>query len=59
MDAIEAAANAVIGLAVSYALTLWVLGFSPAQSAWVTAMFFCASFTRAWAIRAIFRRLQG
>ena len=59
MDAIEAATNAVIGLAVSYALTLWVLGFNPAQSAWVTAMFFCTSFTRAWLIRAFFRRLQG
>jgi hypothetical protein len=56
MDAIEALANAAVGLLVSYALTLLVLGYSPAQSAGITAMFFGASFSRAWIIRALFRR---
>ncbi|MBU1590014.1 MAG: hypothetical protein KKB66_02485 [Alphaproteobacteria bacterium] len=57
IDAVEALANACIGIVVSWVLTMTVLGYGPAQSAAVTAMFFVASFTRAWAIRAIFRRL--
>lgn len=57
MAAIEALTNAIIGLVVSWVLTLTVLGYSPAQSAAVTAMFFAASFTRAWIIREIFRRM--
>jgi hypothetical protein len=56
LDAIEALTNAVIGLVVSWAATFFVLGYSPAQSAAITAMFFALSFTRAWAIRAAFRR---
>lgn len=55
MDAAEALANAGIGLAVSWAATWLVLGYSPGQSAQITAMFFGLSFTRAWAIRRIFR----
>lgn len=58
MDTLEAFANAIIGLAVSWVLTLTVLGFDPVHSAWVTAMFFCASFARARVIRAVFRRLE-
>lgn len=56
MDAIEALANATIGLAVSWVLTWAVLGFPPVQSAAITAMFFVVSFTRAWVLRALFRR---
>lgn len=56
MDAAEALANAAIGLVVSWVLTLTVLGYDPAQSAAITAMFFAASFTRAWVLRAVFRR---
>lgn len=59
IDATEALTNAVIGLLVSWTLTLTVLGYSPAQSAAITAMFFVASFARSWAIRAIFRRLSA
>jgi hypothetical protein len=57
MDAAEAMTNAAIGLVVSWVLTWAVLGFSPAHSAGITAMFFGASFSRAWIIRAAFRRI--
>ena len=56
LDAIEALTNAAVGLVVSWCATLWVLGYSPAQSAAVTLMFFALSFTRAWILRAMFRR---
>lgn len=59
MDAIEALTNAAVGLVVSWAATLLVLGYTPAQSAAITAMFFGLSFTRAWIIRAAFRRLAN
>ena len=55
MDALEAFANASVGLVVSWSATWLVLGYSPASSAAVTAMFFGLSFTRAWIIRGIFR----
>ena len=55
MDALEALANAAVGLVVSWAATWLVLGYSPASSAAVTGMFFGLSFTRAWIIRGIFR----
>ena len=56
MDATEALANAVIGLVVSWTATLFVLGYTPAQSAAITLMFFGLSFTRSWVLRALFRR---
>ncbi len=56
MDALEALSNAVIGLVVSWAATLFVLGYTATQSATITAMFFGLSFTRAWILRALFRR---
>ena len=59
MDAVEALANAAIGLIVSWLATWLVLGYSPASSAGVTAMFFGLSFTRAWIIRGIFRGLEN
>jgi hypothetical protein len=52
----EALTNAIIGLIVSWTLTLLVLGYTPVQSAGITAMFFVASFARSWAIREAFRR---
>ena len=55
IDATEAFANAAIGLVISWCLTWAWLGFSPFQSAGITAVFFIASFTRAWIIRAYFR----
>jgi hypothetical protein len=56
MIALEAFTNAAIGLCVSYALTLWWLGFNPVQSATITAVFFAASFARGYAVRLIFKR---
>ena len=56
-DATEAAANAVIGLLVSWAATWGVLGYSPAQSIAVTLMFTGLSFTRSYVLRRVFRRL--
>jgi len=55
MDALEAITNATIGFVVSWAATLLVLGYSPAESIAVTAMFFGLSFTRSWALRRFFR----
>ena len=59
MDALEALANAVIGLLISWAATWLVLGYDPAASIAVSAMFFWLSFARAWLIRAIFRGLAN
>lgn len=56
-DATEALANALIGLMVSWAATWVVLGYGPAKSAAITAMFFALSFTRAFILRRLFRRL--
>ena len=58
MNALEALANAVIGLCVSWAATFFVLGYSPTESAAITAMFFGLSFTRAYVLRLIFKRLS-
>lgn len=57
-DALEALANALIGLLVSWAATMLVLGYSAAQSAAITAMFFGLSFGRSYAIRKAFRWLS-
>jgi uncharacterized membrane protein YgaE (UPF0421/DUF939 family) len=59
MDAAEALTNATIGLAVSWLLTWGWLGFDPFQSAGITAVFFVASFARAWIIRGVFRAWQS
>lgn len=56
MTALEALANAAIGLIVSWAATFFILGYSASGSAAVTAMFFCLSFARSYALRLIFRR---
>lgn len=58
IDAIEAATNALIGLVVSWAATYFILGYTATDSAGITAMFFGLSFTRAWALRRLFRWLS-
>ena len=58
LDTLEALTNAVVGLLVSWAATFFVLGYTAAGSAAVTAMFFALSFARAWALRRIFRSLD-
>lgn len=62
-SAIEALCNAVIGLAVSWAVTFYALplwGFTPSYSAsaGITTMYFAISFVRSWAIREAFRKWQ-
>ena len=57
MTALEAVANATIGFAVSWAATVFVLGYSPAASLGVTAMFFGLSSPRAYVLRRMFARL--
>jgi hypothetical protein len=54
-DGLEALANAVIGLLVSWAATFFVLGYSASGSLAVTLMFFALSFTRAYILRRAFR----
>ncbi len=56
-DSLEALANAVIGLIVSWAATFFVLGYSAGGSIAVTLMFFALSFTRAYVLRRVFRGL--
>lgn len=56
MTALEAFTNAAIGLVVSWLATFFVLGYSAAGSASVTAMFFTLSFVRAYVLREIFSR---
>lgn len=55
-DLAEVLANAIVGLAVSWAATWAVLGFSPVQSVGVTAMFFAISTARQFVLRRLFRR---
>lgn len=55
-DTLESLCNATIGLVVSWIASVCVLGFTPAQSVGVTALFFGLSFTRSRIIRAAFRR---
>lgn len=55
-DLAEVLANAIVGLAVSWAATWAVLGFSPVQSVGVTALFFALSTTRQFVLRRLFRR---
>ena len=57
IDASEALTNAAVGFMVSWAATYFVLGYSASSSAGITLMFFSLSFARAWALRALFRRL--
>lgn len=56
-DAVEALTNAVAGVVISVLITWLVLGFTPAQSLAVTAVFFFASMARAYVLRRIFRRM--
>jgi hypothetical protein len=57
MDLIEATSNALIGFAVSWAATFFILGYSAGSSIAVTGMFFGLSFVRAYVLRKLFRRL--
>jgi hypothetical protein len=57
MTALEALANAAIGLVVSWAATFFVLGYSAAGSLAVTMMFFGLSFARSYALRLLFARM--
>jgi len=54
-DVAEALTNAAIGLLVSLLLTWLWLGFTPIQSAGITAVFFIASTVRSFIIRRCFR----
>lgn len=54
MIALEALANAAIGLLISWAATYFILGYTATGSLAVTAMFFCLSFARSFVIRRIF-----
>ncbi len=58
MSAVEALTNATVGLIVSWAATFFVLGYSATGSLAVTALFFTLSFTRAYALRILFRKLE-
>jgi hypothetical protein len=59
LDAIESLSNAGIGLVISWLATFYILGYSAAGSAGVTLLFFTLSFVRAYALRALFRRIDS
>lgn len=64
LSAVEALTNAVVGLFVSWlvtlhALPLWGLEPSPLQAGGITAMYFVISFLRAWVIREWFRNVYN
>ena len=64
MSALEAFTSTAIGFAVSWALTFYVLpiwGFEPStgEALGITAVYTAASFLRAWAVRAAFRKVIG
>ena len=58
-SALEAIANATIGLAVSWAATVYVLGYTPTAGVAVSAMFFALSTIRSFLIREAFRKWMG
>jgi hypothetical protein len=60
MSAVEAAANAAIGLLVSWTATyllfpIWGFAPSPSVAAEITLTFFLLSFLRSWALREVFK----
>jgi hypothetical protein len=55
-SALEAAINVLVGLGVSYALTLWLTGATLAQAAHWSAWFTVASLVRSYALRRLFAR---
>ena len=59
IDTFEAIANAAIGLLVSWAASLFILGYTAEESVLVTGMFFFLSFARTWALRRVFRKMQS
>lgn len=59
MDALEALSNAVLGAVLSVLITWLILGFTPVQSTGITAMFFGVSTARSYALRRLFRWLDG
>lgn len=54
MSAVEALTNAVIGLVVSWAATVFILGYTPTGGVAVAALFFGLSFARSYIIRRLF-----
>ena len=57
MFAIEALANTVGGGIINWAVTWLLLGFTPAQSLGITALFFGISFARSYLLRRAFHWL--
>lgn len=62
LSAIEALANSVIGLLVSWAFTFWALPVfglqpSPMDAVWITACYFMLSLIRSYALRRLFSAL--
>jgi hypothetical protein len=62
LSAIEALANAFVGLLVSWAFTFWALPVfglqpSPMDAVWITACYFMLSLIRSYALRRLFSAL--
>ena len=64
LDLVEAVAGTAVGFGLSWALTVWALpwwGLEPsaAEALGITALFTAASVARGYAVRRVFRRLEG
>jgi len=64
LDLVEAFAGTAVGFALSWALTVWALpwwGLAPSavDALGITALFTAASVARGYAVRRVFRRLEG
>lgn len=58
MFAAEALANTIGGGLINWAVTWLLLGFTPAQSLGITALFFGISFARSYVLRHLFNALD-
>lgn len=56
MSAVEAVTNVLVGIGVSFGLTLWLTGASPGQAAHWSAWFTAASLIRSYVLRRVFAR---
>ena len=58
-DLLETFVQMVTGFMLNGLLTMWLLGVNVVEAIGLSAIFFVASFIRQFAVRLIFRRIEG
>lgn len=58
-DLFETFVQMVTGFMLNGLLTMWLLGVNVVEAIGLSAIFFVASFIRQFAVRLIFRRIEG